>query len=333
MKQVKISIVPHANHAFDHLDLNLLRVFEALVEERSATRAGARLGLTQSAISHALNRLRYELKDELFVRSPDGMQPTERAAEIAPRLRHGLLQLQLALVPTAFAPERSDRRFTITCTEYAGAVLMPALIARLRERAPRASLTVLPSNLGVADTLRSGRADLAIGSFRRVPEWAESEALLRETRVWVLSSEHPMAGEELTLERLAELPHLVIAATGEDENAIEGYVVDHGLERLVTRSDAGLLQATLAARGLRRNIAVTTPHYLAALAVVSGSDIAALLPRRLATAMMGQYRLSLFEPPYPSPPFELMSLWHREHGEQPAVSWLRQQLREVAVEL
>src|SRR5690349_23354578 len=98
---------------FDNLDLNLLRVFEALVEERSATRAGVRLGLTQSAISHALNRLRYELKDELFVRSPDGMQPTERAAEIAPRLRHGLLQLQLALVPTAFDPERSDRRFTV----------------------------------------------------------------------------------------------------------------------------------------------------------------------------------------------------------------------------
>lgn len=333
MKQVKVALASHANHAFEHLDLNLLRVFEALVEERSATRAGVRLGLTQSAISHALNRLRYELKDELFVRSPDGMQPTERAAEIAPRLRHGLLQLQLALVPTAFAPERSDRRFTITCTEYAGAVLMPALISRLRETAPRASLTVLPSNLGVADTLRSGRADLAIGSFRRVPDWAESEALLRETRVWVLSSQHPMAGDELTLERLAELPHLVIAATGEDENAIEGYVVDHGLERLVTRSDAGLLQGALAARGLRRNIAVTTPHYLAALAVVSRSDIAALLPRRLATAMMGQYRLALFEPPYPSPPFELMSLWHGEQGDQPAVNWLRQQLREVAAEL
>lgn len=333
MKQVKISLGTHANGAFEHLDLNLLRVFEALVEERSATRAGARLGLTQSAISHALNRLRYELKDELFVRSPEGMQPTERATEIAPRLRQGLLQLQLALVPTAFAPESSDRRFTVTCTEYAGAVLMPALISRLREVAPHTSLNVLPSNLGVADTLRSGRADLAIGSFRRIPEWAESEALMRETRVWVLSSRHPMAGEELTLERLAELPHLVIAATGEDENAIEGYVLDHGLERLVTRSDAGLLQGALAARGLRRNIAVTTPHYLAALAVVSRSDIAALLPRRLATAMMGQYRLALFEPPYLSPPFELMSLWHREQGHQPAVRWLRQQLREIGAEL
>jgi len=318
---------------YSHLDLNLLRVFEALMEERSATRAGAQLGLTQSAISHALNRLRYVLKDELFVRGPDGMQPTERAAEIAPRLRQGLLQLQLALAPSEFVPETTDRRFTVTCTEYAGAVLIPGLIARLRTEARHASLNVLPSNLGVADSLRSGRADLAIGSFRRIPEWAASEPLLHESRVWVLSSDHPAAREELTLDRLAELPHLVIAATGEDEHAIEGYVVDHGLERLVTRSDAGLLAGALAARGLRRNVAVTTSHILAALATVSQSDIAALLPRRLATAFMGRYSLALFEPPYSSPPFEVMSLWHRDHGDQPAVAWLRRLLREVAAEL
>ncbi len=318
---------------FEALDLNLLRVFEALIEERSATRAGTRLGLTQSAISHALNRLRYVMKDELFVRGPDGMQPTERAAEIAPRLRQGLLQLQLALAPSEFVPERTDRRFTITCTEYAGAVLLPAFIARLRAEAPNASLTILPSNLGVADTLRSGRADLAVGSFKRAPDWFATEPLMRETRVWVLSADNPAANQELTLERLAALPHLVIMATGEDEHAIDGYVVDHGLERLVTRSDAGLLQGALAGRGLRRNVAVTTPHFLAAVAAVSRSDVAALLPRRVAAMFMGPYRLTMFEPPYQSPPFELMSLWHRENGDQPAIAWLRQVLREVAAEL
>jgi DNA-binding transcriptional LysR family regulator len=323
---------PNQSVRFDNLDLNLLRVFEALMEERSATRAGSRLGLTQSAISHALNRLRYVLKDELFVRGPEGMQPTERAAEIAPRLRHGLLQLQLALSPSEFIPEQTDRRFTIACTEYAGAVIIPPLIARLRREAPHASLGILPSNQGVAETLRCGRADLAIGSFRRFPDWFESETLLLETRVWCLGAENP-AASELTLERLARLPHLVIAATGEDERAIEGYVVDHGLERLVTRSDAGVLQGALAARGLRRDIAVTTPHFLAALAAVNNSDIAALLPRRLATAFVGIYRLALFDPPYESPPFEVMSLWHRENGDQPAIAWLRQLLREVAAEL
>ncbi len=111
---------------FNALDLNLLRVFDALVEERSVTRAGDRLGLTQSAISHALNRLRYVLEDELFVRGPDGMQPTPRATEMAPRLRQGLLHLQLALTPADFVPAQTDRRFTMICGEYVGTVLVPA---------------------------------------------------------------------------------------------------------------------------------------------------------------------------------------------------------------
>src|SRR5262244_136727 len=116
------------NLHFLSLDLNLLRVFDSLVEERSVTRAGERLGLSQSAISHALNRLRYILSDELFVRVSDGMRPTPRASEIAPRLREGLLQLQLALAPAEFLPERTDRRFTITCGEYIGTVLVPGFI-------------------------------------------------------------------------------------------------------------------------------------------------------------------------------------------------------------
>src|ERR1700742_681948 len=99
-----------------NLDLNLLRVLDVLLEERSVTRAGERLGLTQSAISHALNRLRYALADDLFLRGPDGMRPTERASQIAPRLRQGLLQLQLALVPSDFVPAETIRRFVVTCT-------------------------------------------------------------------------------------------------------------------------------------------------------------------------------------------------------------------------
>src|ERR1700761_1711255 len=98
---------------FSTLDLNLLRVFDALAEEGSVTRAGARLGLTQSAISHALGRLRYALQDELFVRGPEGMRPTARAQEIAPRLREGLHRLQLALAPAEFDPAQAERRVAI----------------------------------------------------------------------------------------------------------------------------------------------------------------------------------------------------------------------------
>jgi DNA-binding transcriptional LysR family regulator len=321
------------NIHFGALDLNLLRVFDALIEERSVTRAGERLGLTQSAISHALSRLRYVLDDDLFVRGAEGMQPTRRASEIAPRLRQGLLQLQLALTPADFVPEETSRRFTVICGEYVGAIFVPALVARLREAAPRAEIRIRPSNRGVAEPLVAGRADLAIGSFRRIPEWFAAERLFEETRVWVLSDRHPAAWQELTLERLAELPHIIISATGEDEQAVAGYVVDHGLERLVMRSEVGLLQGALAARGLTRVIGLTTPHFLAALAVVSHSDMTAPLPRRLAAAFAGAYRLKLFEPPYASPPFEIMALSHREHGNEPAILWLREIVRRVAAEL
>jgi DNA-binding transcriptional LysR family regulator len=318
---------------FAALDLNLLRVFDALIEERSVTRAGERLGLTQSAISHALNRLRYVLQDELFVRGPDGMQPSPRAGEIAPRLREGLLQLQLALGPVEFDPATTERCFTITCGEYVGTVLMPDLIARVRALAPNAELRIRPSNMGVAEALLAGRVDLAVASFRRVPEPFAYQPLFQESRVWVLSTDHPAARSELTLERLASLSHLIISATGEDEHAVHGYVSDHGLERLVTRSEVGLLQGALAERGLRRVIGLTTPHYLAALAVVSRSDMAAPLPRRLAAAFADRYRLRLFDPPYPSPPFDIMALWHRDHGAEPAIAWLRGVLCEVAATL
>lgn len=315
------------------LDLNLLRVLDTLIEERSVTRAGARLGLSQSAISHALNRLRYALEDDLFVRGPAGMQPTPRTVAIAPHLREGLQRLQLALGPAEFVPERTERRFTIVCGEYVGAVLVPGFAARLRKEAPRATLRIWPSNLGVAEAILAGRADLAIGSFRRIPERFGHEPLFRETRVWALSADHPAAAQELTLERLAALSHLIITATGEDENAVGGYVVDHGLERLVTRSEVGLLQGALEARGLRREVGLATSHFLAALAVVSQSQMAALLPRRLAAAFADWYRLRLFEPPYPSPPFEIMSLWQRDIGSEPALAWLRSVLREVAAQI
>src|SRR5262249_34456282 len=105
------------------------------------------------------------------------------------------------------------------------------------------------------------------------------------------------------------------------------------LERLVTRSDAGILQGALAVRGLRRLVAVTTPHFLAAAAMVNHTDLAALMPRRLALSFANPYGLKLVAPPHASPPFEIMAIWHREFGDQPAIAWVRQVLREVAATL
>ena len=318
---------------FNALDLNLLRVLDVLIEERSVTRAGERLGLTQSAVSHALNRLRYALKDDLLVRGPDGMQPTARAVQIGPRLRQGLIQLELGLNATEFVPAEADRQFTIACNDHACAAIVPGLMARLRQEAPSASLRVVPSHRGVAEGLLAGRVDLAIGGFGRIPDRFASETLYQETMVWVLSANNPASREALTLERLAQLPHLIIALTGEDERAVDGVVPDHGLEWRVMRDDAGAFQDALAAHGLRRHVGLTVPHVLTAPRIVARSDMAALIPRRLAIAYAERYHLKLFEPPYPSPPYPVTALWERGYGQQPAVHWLRELLRRAADEI
>src|SRR3984957_20162582 len=125
------------------IDLNLLVVFDAVMQERSVTRAGGRIGLSQPAMSHALNRLRYMLKDELFVRTPKGMIPTPRAEMLAPPLRNALSEMQLALEPATFDPASSDRRFTIAVNNYSAIVLGPPFIAAVSAVAPGVTLSLI----------------------------------------------------------------------------------------------------------------------------------------------------------------------------------------------
>src|SRR5258706_10050123 len=131
------------------LDLNLLRVFDVLLEERSVTRAGARLGLTQAAVSHALSRLRYALGDELFVRDSQGMTPTPRAVEIGPGLHAALTQVQAAITPAEFDPATTERRFAISAGAYSCAVIVPSVAVRMQAAAPRARPAVRRNKAGM----------------------------------------------------------------------------------------------------------------------------------------------------------------------------------------
>jgi DNA-binding transcriptional LysR family regulator len=314
------------------LDLNLLRVFDALAEERSVTRAGARLGLSQSAISHALGRLRLILGDPLFVRGSDGMRPTARAQEIAPRLRQGLGQLQEALSPTAFDPGLSRRRFTIAAGPYAGAVLMPEVMHQIRAEAPAAELRVHAIDRSLGEDLEGGRLDLAIGSFGRASPRFDREVLFHETAVWAMSARHPLAAaERLSLEALAGLPQVLMA--GPQDRAIDGRIVEGGLERWVVWDDRGALDEALAGIGREKVVALTVQDAQSALAIVSRTDMAALAPRRLATAFAQQYGLKLFEPPYRSPVIHVEALWRAVAGASPAIDWLRSRLRSAAARL
>ncbi|HEX3888350.1 MAG TPA: LysR family transcriptional regulator [Phenylobacterium sp.] len=310
-------------------DLNLLRVFDVLLEERSVTRTGARLGLTQSAVSHALNRLRYMLGDDLFVRGPAGMQPTPRAVEMGPQVHAALNQLQAALAPADFDPITSERRFVVVAGAYASAIVAPPLARRLADAAPRVELLIAELALDVLERMDARRVDFMIGSVLAAPERFARETLLTEELVWVVRTGHPaFGGERIDLKALVSVPHVVIA------RSLPGLVEDGGERRaFVSRAsweDAGAFEAALAARGLTRQVGVSVPDTYTALAVASRTDMATLIPRRLALLSAQVGRVQLIDPPYESPAVDVSLLYLRERMAEPAAAWMRDQLRAVA---
>jgi DNA-binding transcriptional LysR family regulator len=319
---------------FSALDLNLLRVFDAMSEELSVTRAGARLGLTQSAVSHALRRLRRLLDDELFIRGPHGMQPTSRAQEIAPRIREGLHQLQVALAPASFAAAETRRRFTIAAGPYICATLIPAAADLIRREAPGVELRLQQVGTNIGDELQTGRVDLAVGRFGAAGPRFEKETLFHETTVWALRADHPIArSQSLTLEALARQPHVIPGAAEEDRAIDNRTLSEGGLERRTLWDEGDILDKVLAGRGWGRTIATVTPDALSALAIAARTDMAALAPRRLADAFAEKYGLKLFEPPYRSPPSPIEALWRRDLTESGPIAWLRSRLRAAAAQL
>ena len=310
------------------LDLNLLKVFDALYEERSVTRAAHRLGLTQSAVSHALNRLRYTLADELFVRGPTGMRATPRAAEIGPRIREGLLQLGAALSPGVFTAAETGRAYTVAAGSHACALLLPDVLNTVRDLAPGAEIKVRSAGLGLAEELDAGRADLAIGNFTTVPERFETVPLFQERMVWVMRADHTMAREPLTMERLCALPQIILVMA-EDGHVVDGAVSDNGLERRVIWDDGGAVRRACENMKARPQPIFTAPDPHAALSFAAETDMAALVPFRLARMFAPFMKLTVFDPPYATERVQIVMLWRREH-DAPALAWLRGILAEAA---
>lgn len=314
---------------FQSLDLNLLRVFDALAEERSVTRAGERLGLTQSAVSHALNRLRYVLEDDLFQRGPDGMTPTPRAVEIWPELRRGLAQLQHALTPTEFTPADAERSFSISASAYLGEILLPRVIARIRAEAPRVVINVRSTDATLAEALETGRVDLAIGVFGRTAEVFAREILFHERLVWVVRADHPAASDPAPLKAVEKLP-LVLLAPGNRERP----PADRSsrlIEPLVMWEDLASDQTPLG-RGASQRIRVVVDNSHEVLAIVATSDMAALAPYRLARSRQEALGLKLVDLADTRPTAAFETIWRADRSAHPALGWLRGILRDASRE-
>lgn len=308
------------------MDLNLLRILDVLLEERSVTRAGARLNLSQSAVSHALNRLRVALGDELLVRGPSGMQPTQRAIEIGALLHEPLVQLQAAVSPVSFDPAVSRRRFNLIAGSYASVVFLPPLARRFAEQAPRAELNVMGLGGDFVDRLDSRQADGAISGFVAVPERFIRDTLLHEDLAWAVSATSALARKnQVTLADIVATPHVII-----DNHEHLAEAAQRGFTMRSSWEDFGALDLALAAAGLTRRVAVTAHDTLAALAVVNKSEFATLAPRRVAQAWADVGKGVLIDPPYPSAPAEIALAMRRDVAQEPAIAWFRGLILEAA---
>jgi DNA-binding transcriptional LysR family regulator len=288
--------------------------------------------LTQSAVSHALNRLRYTLNDELFVRGPAGMQPTPRALEMGPQVHAALHQLQAALQPSDFEPATSERRFSVVAGAYASAVLVPPVVSRLAEAAPRVDLSITELAPDILERMDARRIDFMVGGVLAAPERFSRETILTEALAWVVRADHPLTRRDpVDLEALVSVPHVAIS------RSLPG-LIDDGTERraFVSRAsweDFGAFGAALAAAGLTRRVGVTVPDTYSALAVATRSDMATLIPRRLALLSAQSGRVKLIDPPYDSPTVDVTLVFLRERLAEPAVAWMRDLIRTAAASL
>jgi len=294
------------------VDLNLLKAFDALATERAVTRAGDRIGLSQPAMSHALSRLRDLFADDLFVRTPTGMEPTARAREIAPLVAAAIEHIEAALnLGIGFDPAKSGGIFTAGMAEYAEVALVGRLAAAFADRAPRATLRLTPlTGANAAEQLDRGVIDVAVAHFNALPPHIESVLLLRDPFVVVAGRRHPITGQQLSVEAYAAANHILVSPRGDTSGALDRILVDFGL---------------------RRRIALLVATYLALPAALAASDLVATVPSRTARQIAAIAEIEIMPLPIDFAMTVSMA-WHRRAASEPAQAWFRSLLIDAAAD-
>ncbi|VVP68037.1 PCP degradation transcriptional activation protein [Pseudomonas fluorescens] len=295
-------------------DLNLLPVFIALIEERSVTRAALRLGITQPALSNALNRLRDTLQDPLFIRERYGIRPTQFAEQIAPVIVDTLARLDEALIGRQhFDPATANRQFNVAANSYVEIVLMPGIIARLRQLAPGIKMSLTPYGNDLAETgVMSGTTDMVLGRLIDPPDNLVAQHLMDDGLACVVRVDHPDIGDSLSREQYEQLRHVNIQPPG--------------------RLRAGLFQA-LDRQGLKRELAISVTHFLAVPEIIAVTDYCATLPRLICKQIARDPRLKVVPAPVDLGTFPVEIAWHVRYRNDPAHKWFRQLLVETATAL
>lgn len=304
------------------IDLNLFRVFETVMRHRSVQEASRELGVTASAVSHALSRLRQALGDTLFVAGEDGMQPTARALELAPDIRDGLGRIETAIGAKPFVPSAALRTFRIAAADYVTVTILPHLVARLAEVAPQIDMRVFPFNRpDVARQLDDGRIDLVMGWFGDLPDRTRRATVIVEREAVVVRVGHPLTQEPVTRERLLAFPHVVVELTGTEEATVDGFLDDRGVWRRVW-IERLLIDTSADDQGAIGRVAVSVPHYAAVPPLLRVTDMVATLPRSLACLAADQGTCVMLDLPYEPLAVPVEVVWHQRGERDGGLRWL-----------
>jgi len=307
---------------FRTLDLNLLRVFDEVMAERSLTRAARNLSLTQPAVSNALRRLRETLGDELVQRSGQGMVPTPRALVIWPAVREALRQLQASLIPNEFVAAEASTSFVLALADATAAEIIPGLVEILEREAQGVSLRVVP--LTTRDPRRmldEESCDLAIGYFPAVTPDLTAKAQSGQTMpfffqrlydgeyVCVMRRDHPLAGGVLSLDDFCNARHMLVSFSGRPY---------------------GFIDESLAVLGRKRRVVLTVNQFFTAGRVVAHSNLLTVLPHHFVRVTGIAEQLALQPLPFAVSTVHVDSLWHRRSDQQGGHAWLRQAVLRAA---
>jgi len=292
------------------IDLNLLTALGALMQYRHVTRAADAIGLSQPAMSRALDRLRHTFGDPLLVRGPGGMVMTPRAEALASRLSPLLDEIRGLLVEAPFDPRAARRTVNIVCTDRDSVTLIPAVLARLRVEAPGIDLLIKNFSPDIARRVQQGEVDLVFSvASQPLTPGAASIPLRQDRLAFVMRRDHPLAQTPLSLADYARCDHAMVS------------ILDDGMTEL---------DALLAAEGLQRRIAFTAPHFMAVLAAVASSDLVTTMSRSLAQHFAATFDLILREPPLADPDFTTTLVWSQARDRDPLMYWLRGVMVEAA---
>lgn len=287
-----------------NIDMNLLLLFEATYHARNLTIAGQMVGLSPSAASHALARLRTVFKEPLFVRLPHGLAPTPFADKLAAQVSVGLDAIRTVLDKVAFQPETTTRNFRIAMTDIGEHLLLPKLYRHLKMIAPGVSIEACqPPVRALQDGMASGEVDFAVGFVPQIRIGIRQKLLYRSSYACVVREGHPDIRDTLTLKQYRDASHLVVLAAGTGH----GDVIEHAL-----RSPS-----------VEAEIAMRVTHFLALPAIITSTNLVATIPQSLAESFQQIFGVRVFVPPVKLPRSEVKLYWHERYHLEPGGNWLR----------